>query len=47
MEESSHALVIGEHFLKFKRLFVPAPTCLDLLSWWQYHENQFLAFLVC
>ncbi len=40
MEESSCALVVGERFL-FKRLSILAFTCVDPLSWWWCHENQF------
>jgi hypothetical protein len=40
IKESSHALVVGKLFL-FKRLSIFPSTCVDLLSWWQSHENQF------
>jgi len=33
MEESSYVLVVGELSL-FKRLFIFASKCVDLLSWW-------------
>jgi hypothetical protein len=39
MEESSHTLVVGK--LLFKRLSILPSTCVDPLSWWQSHENQF------
>jgi hypothetical protein len=28
-------LLLERTFKKFKRLFIPASTCVDLLSWWQ------------
>jgi hypothetical protein len=40
LEESSCALVVGELSL-FKRLSILASTCVDPLSWWWCHENQF------
>ncbi len=40
MEESSHALVVGKIY-SFKRLSILPSTCVDPLSWWQSHENQF------
>jgi len=33
MEESSHALIVGELSL-FKRLYVIPTTCVDPLAWW-------------
>jgi hypothetical protein len=41
MEESSHALVVGELSL-FKRLYVTPITCVDPLAWWWIHETQFI-----
>jgi len=41
MEESSCVFVVGKLYL-FKRLFIPTFACVDLLSCWQHHENQFL-----
>jgi len=32
-EESFYVLVVGKLFL-FKRLFIFASKCVDLLSWW-------------
>ncbi len=40
MEESSHALVVGELSL-FKRLSVSPTICVDPLAWWRIHETQF------
>jgi len=40
IKESSHALVVGKLFL-FKRLSIFPSTCVDFISWWQSHENQF------
>jgi hypothetical protein len=40
MEESSCVLVARELYL-FKRLSIPTFACVDPLSWWRHHENQF------
>jgi len=40
MEESSHALVVGELSL-FKRLSISPTTCVDPLAWWQIHDTPF------
>jgi hypothetical protein len=41
MEKNSHALVVGELSL-FQGLFIPSSMCVNLLTWWQNHEGQFL-----
>jgi hypothetical protein len=40
MEEFSCVLVVGKLYL-FKRFFIPTFVCVDFLSCWQCHENQF------
>jgi hypothetical protein len=40
MEESSHALVVGELSL-LGRLSISLATCVDPLAWWWIHETQF------
>ncbi len=40
MEESSHALVVGELSL-LGRLFISPATCVNPLVWWWIHETQF------
>jgi hypothetical protein len=40
MEDSSHVFVAGKLYL-FRRLFILTFACVDPLSFWQHHENQF------
>jgi hypothetical protein len=40
MEESSHALAVGELSL-LGRLSISPATCVDPLAWWWIHETQF------